>query len=130
LTKCSNYSAKAFANSHSFNTLELKRFLQRIFSGKQAKWKKNDHPFGFCPRLELAQRSKTFAVFKNNKGKGDIVDQVDRIRYNKCRMGLGQGTPVPSIKKVVYSNAECGLSIAECGFQNIKRSMDQSAQTK
>jgi hypothetical protein len=76
LTKRSNYSAKAFANGHSFNTLELMRFLQRIFSGKGTKWNRNGHPFGFCPRVELAQRSKTFAVFKN-KDKGDIVDQVD-----------------------------------------------------
>jgi len=66
LVKYSNYNAKAFVNSHSFNTLEIKHFLQRIFSMKEVKWKINDHLFEFCPRIELAQRSKTFAVFKEN----------------------------------------------------------------
>jgi len=33
---------------------------------KEVKWKINDHLFGFCPRIELAQRSKIFAVFKEN----------------------------------------------------------------
>ena len=33
---------------------------------KEVKWKINDHLFEFCPRIELAQRSKTFAVFKEN----------------------------------------------------------------